>query len=65
MEMGPYGDEKSIMRTLHRCLDDVKVNITKIGYEVSVGIEVAQNRVQYRALFNIVMKFQKTNFFTI
>jgi hypothetical protein len=53
------------MRTLRRCLDDVKVNITKIRYEVSVGIEVAQNRVQYRALFNIVMKFQKTNFFTI
>jgi len=50
--------KRPLGRPRHRWEDKVKMNLKGLGFEDVLWIRVAQDKVQWRALLNTVMKFR-------
>jgi hypothetical protein len=47
--------KRPLGRPRHRWLDNIKIDLTEIGWDYMDWIDLAQNRDQWRALVNTVM----------
>jgi hypothetical protein len=47
-----------LRRSRHRCEDNIKMDLKEIGWEVVDWIHLAQDRIQCRAVVNMVMNLQ-------
>jgi hypothetical protein len=50
--------KRSLGRPSHRWDDNIKMNLREIGIDVANWIQLAQDRVQWRACVNTVMNLQ-------
>jgi hypothetical protein len=50
--------KKPVGRPRHRWVDSIKIDLTEIGWNGTYWIELAQDRDQWRALVNTVIKLR-------
>jgi hypothetical protein len=56
--VGKPGGRKSLGRPRRRWVDNIKIDLRKIGWDVVDWIDLAQDRDQWRALVNTVMNLR-------
>jgi hypothetical protein len=50
--------KRPLRRPRRRWVDNIKINLREIGWDGGDGIDLAQDRDQWRALVNAVMKLR-------
>jgi ribosome biogenesis protein Nip4 len=55
--------KRPLRRPRHKQEDNIRIDLQEVGWEVVEWIHLTQNKDQWRALVNSVMKLQVTGYF--